>query len=81
MAPLLLLATAVLASTWLGKAHAMRQDYMATLRDETIDMFYHGYSNYMRVAFPEDEVRDWLRRRAPTSICLDSLRATVDTVC
>jgi hypothetical protein len=35
----------------------MRQDRLARLRQETVDMFYHGYSNYMKHAFPEDEVR------------------------
>ena len=45
----------------------MRADYLAQLRKETVDMFYHGYSNYMKHAFPEDEVRilecTWLRLR------------------
>jgi hypothetical protein len=27
------------------------------LRQETIDLFYHGYDNYMQHAFPEDELR------------------------
>lgn len=35
---------------------AMRADHLARLRQETVDMFYHGYSNYMLHAFPEDEV-------------------------
>lgn len=35
---------------------AMRADYLAQLRQDTVDMFYHGYSNYMEHAFPEDEV-------------------------
>lgn len=30
---------------------------IAELRQETVSMFYHGYDNYMKVAFPEDEVR------------------------
>ena len=30
---------------------------IAELRKETVDMFYHGFDNYMDVAFPEDEVR------------------------
>jgi len=34
----------------------MRPDRVTQLRQETVDMFYHGYDNYMRVAFPEDEV-------------------------
>jgi hypothetical protein len=25
-------------------------------RQETVDMFYHGYDNYIKIAFPEDEV-------------------------
>lgn len=36
---------------------AMRADHLAHLRQETVDMFYHGYNNYMLHAFPEDEVR------------------------
>lgn len=38
------------------KAHAMRQDRLVQLRQETVNMFYHGYNNYMQHAFPEDEV-------------------------
>jgi len=38
-------------------AAAMRADYLAQLRQETVDTFYHGFSNYMKHAFPEDEVR------------------------
>lgn len=29
---------------------------IAELRNETIDMFYHGFDNYMNIAFPEDEL-------------------------
>jgi hypothetical protein len=29
---------------------------IAELRQETVDMFHHGFDNYMNVAFPEDEV-------------------------
>lgn len=29
---------------------------VAEMRKETVNMFYHGYDNYMKVAFPEDEV-------------------------
>lgn len=36
---------------------SMRADYLAQLRQDTVDMFYHGFSNYMKHAFPEDEVR------------------------
>ncbi|PHH68255.1 hypothetical protein CDD82_692 [Ophiocordyceps australis] len=41
----------------LSTAASMRADVLAQLRQETVDMFYHGYSNYMRHAFPEDELR------------------------
>ncbi|KAF3762163.1 family 47 glycoside hydrolase [Cryphonectria parasitica EP155] len=43
--------------TWLDHILAMRPDRMAQLRQETVDMFYHGYDNYMELAFPEDELR------------------------
>lgn len=39
-------------------ATAMRPDRIKALRRETVDMFYHGFDNYMRIAFPEDEVWD-----------------------
>ncbi|TFB02351.1 ER degradation-enhancing alpha-mannosidase-like protein [Trichoderma ghanense] len=53
---------AAIALAWLGcsllrPVDAMRADYLAQLRQETVDMFYHGYSNYMEHAFPEDELR------------------------
>lgn len=35
---------------------SMRMDRLAQLRQDTVDMFYHGFSNYMKHAFPEDEV-------------------------
>ena len=36
-------------------APAMRVDRLARLRQDTVDMFYHGWNNYMEHAFPEDE--------------------------
>ncbi|KAK3329508.1 glycosyl hydrolase family 47-domain-containing protein [Apodospora peruviana] len=36
---------------------AMRPARVTELRQETVGMFYHGYDNYMRIAFPEDELR------------------------
>jgi hypothetical protein len=42
---------------WLAIANAMTPARIAELRKETVDMFYHGFDNYMAVAFPEDEVR------------------------
>lgn len=38
-------------------AAAMRPGRMAELRRSTVDMFYHGWNNYMEHGFPEDEVR------------------------
>ena len=50
------------ASLWTAlllpwSATCMRADHLARLRQDTVDMFYHGFSNYMKHAFPEDEVR------------------------
>ncbi|PBP20778.1 glycosyl hydrolase family 47 [Diplocarpon rosae] len=41
---------------WLTLASAMAPATIADLRQETVKMFYHGFDNYMNVAFPEDEV-------------------------
>ncbi|CAK7206564.1 hypothetical protein SEUCBS139899_009360 [Sporothrix eucalyptigena] len=47
-----------LACSWLPSAQAMmRSDRVTELRQATVKMFYHGFDNYMRVAFPEDELR------------------------
>lgn len=35
----------------------MSDDTISSLRQETIDIFYHGYDGYMKYAFPEDELR------------------------
>lgn len=48
---------AVVILSWLHHVVAMRPDRIAELRQQTVDMFYHGYDNYMDLAFPEDEVR------------------------
>jgi hypothetical protein len=42
---------------WVTLANAMTAARIAELRQETVEMFYHGFDNYMSVAFPEDEVR------------------------
>ena len=47
----------VLVLQWTGLAAAMPPDRIVQLRQETVDMFYHGFDNYMQIAFPEDEVR------------------------
>lgn len=54
--PTSFLCVALLLLAWLEQSWAMRPDRIASLRDETVKMFYHGYDNYMRVAFPDDEV-------------------------
>lgn len=46
----------ILLLSWAGTAGAMRPGRIAELRQETVDMFYHGFDNYMNIAFPEDEV-------------------------
>lgn len=55
----LLLTWALLALLLLGcwpAAAAMSPGHVRELRQETVDMFYHGFDNYMNIAFPEDEV-------------------------
>ncbi|KAF1954944.1 seven-hairpin glycosidase [Byssothecium circinans] len=42
---------------WATPGHGMTDDMIAGLRQETHDIFYHGYDNYMTHAFPEDELR------------------------
>lgn len=51
-----LITITLLVLTWLAPVQAMRPDRIAMLRNETVEMFYHGYDNYMKLAFPEDEV-------------------------
>ena len=52
-------------------AAAMRPDRVRDLRQETVQMFYHGFDNYMKVAFPEDEV--WPDKQCPNLTWPDSL--------
>ncbi|KAJ9666395.1 hypothetical protein H2201_003583 [Coniosporium apollinis] len=35
----------------------MRDEEIKSLRQETRDIFFHGYDNYMKHAFPEDELK------------------------
>ncbi|KAK7186760.1 hypothetical protein DPSP01_001109 [Paraphaeosphaeria sporulosa] len=42
---------------WAMPAHGMADETVASLRQETIDIFYHGFDGYMKYAFPEDELR------------------------
>lgn len=49
-------AALLVLQLWVGQTWAMRADRISRLRHETVEMFYHGFDNYMKVAFPEDEV-------------------------
>ncbi|KAI3392125.1 hypothetical protein diail_6137 [Diaporthe ilicicola] len=51
------LCIALLLLAWLDQTWAMRPDRIASLRNDTVEMFYHGYDNYMKLAFPDDELR------------------------
>ncbi|KAF9883109.1 alpha mannosidase-like protein [Aspergillus nanangensis] len=44
-------------SIWIALAQGMKTDQINGLRRETEHMFYHGFDNYMKYAFPEDELR------------------------
>jgi hypothetical protein len=56
-------------SIWLAIASAMTPARIAELRQETVSMFYHGYDNYMKIAFPEDEVSKQMGERDITDCC------------
>jgi hypothetical protein len=60
---LLGLAALLLLLPW--AALCMRADKVAELRGDTVRMFYHGFSNYIQHAFPEDEVRSGARSYPP----------------
>lgn len=47
-----------LSALWIAAVDAMTTERIAELRKETVSMFYHGFDNYMDIAFPEDEVTD-----------------------
>ncbi|KAF2124360.1 glycoside hydrolase family 47 protein [Dothidotthia symphoricarpi CBS 119687] len=42
---------------WATLGHGMTDEAISNLRQETRDIFYHGFDNYMEHAFPEDELR------------------------
>ncbi|TID27632.1 glycoside hydrolase family 47 protein [Venturia nashicola] len=52
--PWLVILAAVYLATF---AVCMTDDQLRSLRQETRDIFYHGFENYMRYAFPEDELK------------------------
>ncbi|KAF2201001.1 seven-hairpin glycosidase [Delitschia confertaspora ATCC 74209] len=47
----------LLLAQWTTLGYGMSDEAISALRQETIDIFYHGYDNYMKHAFPEDELR------------------------
>ncbi|KAL5615461.1 hypothetical protein BROUX41_005506 [Berkeleyomyces rouxiae] len=55
--PSLLVAVAFLFQPWVYHVNGMRQSQIDSLRKASAEMFYHGYTNYMEHAFPEDELR------------------------
>nr|OQO30755.1 hypothetical protein B0A51_02451 [Rachicladosporium sp. CCFEE 5018] len=50
-------ALTLLGLGWFSHSHGMTDETISHLRQDTRDLFYHGYSNYMKHAFPEDELR------------------------
>jgi hypothetical protein len=56
LGPWILSALLLLLSSWSPTVWAMRPERIVQLRQETVEMFYHGFDNYMTIAFPEDEV-------------------------
>ncbi|RKF59913.1 ER degradation-enhancing alpha-mannosidase-like protein 1 [Erysiphe neolycopersici] len=44
-----------LCSLWFAATNAMSTERISQLRQETVELFYHGFDNYMKIAFPEDE--------------------------
>ena len=51
------LALILILTLWASFAACMTPKTIDSLRSETRDIFYHGYDNYLRYAFPEDELR------------------------
>ena len=55
--PIWTLLTLLVLFLFLEASAAYRPPQLASWRKETEDLFYHGYENYMKHAFPEDELR------------------------
>lgn len=72
------LCIALLLVAWLDQTRAMRPDRIASLRNDTVDMFYHGYDNYMKLAFPDDEVCCTARPCLVLELCADNLSYSFD---
>ena len=47
----------LLLAKWATNVHGMTDDLITTLKQDTRDLFYHGFDNYMSHAFPEDELK------------------------
>ncbi|OJJ48084.1 hypothetical protein ASPZODRAFT_62205 [Penicilliopsis zonata CBS 506.65] len=47
----------LLLPSWISMAGGMTLNQINDLRTDTEHMFYHGFNNYMKHAFPEDELR------------------------
>jgi hypothetical protein len=62
----------LLLLSWPATVEAMRPDRVAQLRQETVEMFYHGFDNYMAIAFPEDEVCYTAAAQGSFELCLSS---------
>lgn len=69
---------ALLLLAWLDHTWAMRSDRIASLRDDTVEMFYHGYDNYMRLAFPDDEVSRTSPLCLVSEACADNMFHSFD---
>lgn len=54
---LVLLPCLLLLSLWTGGGWAMTDGGIKEMRLEAEHMFYHGFDNYMKHAFPEDELK------------------------
>ncbi|CRK31457.1 hypothetical protein BN1708_005459, partial [Verticillium longisporum] len=54
---LALLSCLLLSLTWPARVKSMGAARLAELRKSTVEVFQHGFNNYMQHAFPEDELR------------------------
>ncbi|KAM0329360.1 hypothetical protein ACHAQA_004666 [Verticillium albo-atrum] len=57
LSTLLLLSCLLLSLSWPTSVASMGTARLAELRKSTVEVFQHGFNNYMQHAFPEDELR------------------------
>ncbi|KAF3358958.1 hypothetical protein VdG1_02520 [Verticillium dahliae VDG1] len=57
LSTLALLSCLLLSLTWPARVKSMGAGRLAELRKSTVEVFQHGFNNYMQHAFPEDELR------------------------